>query len=278
MLKGKTPLLVAIGLALIAGAVAVTAIEAKRKEVTAGWTTIPVIVANDDISAGTELNLDLVAKREIPETFVTTSNVLFKESAINQLMGQKLMVDVKKGEPILWTQFEVAKGFERLSHVIQKKARAVTLTVSEKSSVGGWVRPNDHVDILGTFRDGQTNELITVTLLQDVVVLATGKMTGTSSAAYMTDDARRGFNNVSVMLLPEETEIVTLAQEMGTLTLSLRNPEDLDHNEERGRTTVQTLLTGERVKALQRVRLNTIQVQVISGRARDGDTMVGRGK
>ena len=121
--------------------------------------------------------------------------------------------------------------------------------------------------MLGTFRDPATNDMMTVTLLQDVIVLATGKLTG-SANMQLIDENKRGYANVSVMLTPGEAEIVTLAQEMGTLTLALRNPEDLDHNEERERTTLQTLLSGERVKQLQRARLNSIQV---IGRSRSND-------
>lgn len=271
MLKGKTPLLVAIVLGVLAGIIAYSAIKRKEQEVRQGWDLVPVIVAAQDIGAGTELTQDMIAQRPIPSQFVTPSNVKFDEHTITSLFGQKVMVDIKQGDPLLWTQFETSKGFEKLSTVVSKKARAITVTVNDKTSVGGWVRPNDHVDVIGTFRDQQTNEMITVTLLQDVIVLATGKITGTTNLNYV-DESKKSFTNVSLMVLPEEAEIVTLAQEMGTLTLSLRNPEDLDHSEDRGRTTQQTLLTGERVKALQRVRFNTVQVQVLHGRGRGDDS------
>ncbi|HOX46790.1 MAG TPA: Flp pilus assembly protein CpaB, partial [Myxococcota bacterium] len=45
-----------------------------------------------------------------------------------------------------------------------------------------------------------------------------------------------------------------------TLHLTLRNPEDIGGEEERARATIETLLTGERVKALKRQREQTIQV------------------
>ncbi|HEY0881152.1 MAG TPA: Flp pilus assembly protein CpaB, partial [Archangium sp.] len=47
---------------------------------------------------------------------------------------------------------------------------------------------------------------------------------------------------------------------LGNLTLSLRNEEDIDVLEERGRATISTLLSGERTKVLQQKRFNTIQV------------------
>jgi pilus assembly protein CpaB len=65
---------------------------------------------------------------------------------------------------------------------------------------------------------------------------------------------------VTLLVLPEEAEIVVLAQELGSLYLSLRNPEDISIFEERARTTIETLLTGERVKKLQQRRYRTIQI------------------
>jgi pilus assembly protein CpaB len=62
------------------------------------------------------------------------------------------------------------------------------------------------------------------------------------------------------MVLPEEAEILVLATQFGGLYLSLRNPEDIGGEEERGRATIDTLLTGERVRALKRKRERTFQI------------------
>jgi pilus assembly protein CpaB len=62
------------------------------------------------------------------------------------------------------------------------------------------------------------------------------------------------------MVLPEEAELLALAEQLGALTFTLRNEDDLDVLEERGRATLSTLLSGERTKVLQQKRFNTIQV------------------
>ncbi len=89
------------------------------------------------------------------------------------------------------------------------------------------MRPNDHVDIIGTFKDPQTSEQVAVTLLQNVIVLATGKITGTTNV-NLIPEGQREYNNVSLLVIPEEAEILVLAQELGALTLSLRNEDDID--------------------------------------------------
>jgi len=62
---------------------------------------------------------------------------------------------------------------DRLDHIkleVRETSSGVTIEANTTSSVGGWVRPNDHVDVIGTFRDPQTNENVAVTLLQNLVV------------------------------------------------------------------------------------------------------------
>lgn len=257
MLKGKTPLIIAIMLGLLAGIVAYSAIKRKEREVRAGWNLVPVIVAAQDVPEGTVVTYEMIAQRPIPEQFQTSS--VIKPDSANYIVGQKVLVPLQTGDPLLWSQFETSKATERLSSIIQKKGRAVTISVGEKQSVGGWVRPNDHVDLIGTFRDSQTAEQVAVTLLQNVIVLATGKITGTTNINLLTE-GQRDYRNISLLVLPEEAEILTLATELGNLTLALRNSEDIDIQEERGRATINTLLTGERTKALQQQRFKTIQI------------------
>ena len=65
---------------------------------------------------------------------------------------------------------------------------------------------------------------------------------------------------MTLLVLPEEAEILTLAQEMGTLTLLLRNPEDLDSQEKRIAVDQKAVFTGERASELQQKRYRTIQI------------------
>ncbi len=257
MLKGKTPLVVALLLGLVAGGVAYSAIKKKENDVRKGWNLVPVVVAAVDISEGTVVTMEMISQRSIPEQFVTSSVV--KPDSASYIVNQKVLVPLQAGDPLLWSQFETTKAAERLSTKVQKKARAITIDSKTVTSVGGWVRPNDHVDIIGTFKDPATGEQVAVTLLQNVIVLATGKITGTTNI-NLIPEGQRDYNNVSLLVIPEEAEILVLSQELGALTLSLRNEDDIDVLEERGRATINTLLSGERTKVLQQKRFNTIQV------------------
>jgi len=131
--------------------------------------------------------------------------------------------------------------------------------VSRKTSVGGWIRPNDHVDVIGTFRDPASNENVALTLLQNVVVLATGKLTGTTNLNLVPENQRE-YSNVTLLVLPDEAQILTLAAELGSLSLALRNEDDLEPIEERGRASAHSLLSGERAKFSQQKRQKMVQV------------------
>lgn len=251
-LKGRRALALAAALGLLAGAVGFGAIRAREREVEQGWALAEVLVAAADLGAGELLGSEHVARRRIPARFVTTS-VLRSEHAV-QAVGQRLLVPVQAGDPLLWTHFETVRGFDRLASVVQPRGRAVTIAVDDTGAVGGFVRPNDHVDVLATVRDPATQKPSTVTVLQNVVVLATGTTTGQAAAPSAED-----FSHVSLLVLPEEAELLVLARELGSLHLVLRHPDDLEIRD-RAATTPEALLAGERRKDLERIRHQTIQV------------------
>jgi pilus assembly protein CpaB len=253
----RWPLAAALAFGVLAAVLSYSAIKKREADVRKGWNLVPVVVAAVDIPEGTVVTMEMLSQRSVPEQFVTSSVV--KPDSASYVVNQKVLVAVAAGDPLLWSQFETARASERLSTKIQKRARAISVEVKGVTSVGGWVRPNDHVDIIGTFKDPQTGEQVAVTLMQNVVVLSTGKMTGTTNV-NLVPEGQRDYNNVSLLVLPEEAEMLVLSQELGALTFTLRNEDDVDVLAERGRATINTLLSGERTKALQQKRFNTIQV------------------
>ena len=251
------PLALAAGLMLTGFGVAWSALQKERADVRKGWNLVPVVVASVDMSEGTVVTLEQLSQRSVPEQFVTSSVV--KPDSSSYGVGQKIQVAVAAGDPLLWSQFEAARTAERLAAKVLRRARALAVDVKGTTAVGGWIRPNDHVDIIGSFKDPASNEQVAVTLMQIVPVLATGKITGTTNVNLLPE-AERAYGNVSLMVLPEEAELLALAEELGSLTFTLRNEDDLDVLEERGRATINTLLSGERSRVLQQKRFNTIQV------------------
>jgi len=256
--SAKNSLLLALGLALLAGLAAWSAVDAELRKVRDGWKTVKVLCAARDVAEGAELVRAMVAVREVPARFVTDSWLTAEEdgSVKNDPVGQRVLVPLKAGDPILASHFAPPREAD-LSAMVEPKGRAVTVDVQERNAVGLWVRPNDHVDVVGSFRDPQTQQLKSVTLLQNVVALATGRVN--ASTSRIPDEDRR-YTSVTLLVLPEEAEILTLAQETGTLTLLLRNPEDQGSQERRAVVDQRQLLTGERAGELQQKRYRTIQI------------------
>jgi pilus assembly protein CpaB len=152
------------------------------------------------------------------------------------VIGKRMLMPLKRNEMLTWTHVDIPeRGRLGLSSMIQHDRRAISIGVSGPNAVSGLVLPNDHVDILGTFAlpsrqaAGET-EVVTLTLLQDVTVLATGTRLG-KQLMYGGDQwssGAGGYSAVSLEVTPREAEVLVFAQQMkGQLTLSLRNRDDV---------------------------------------------------
>ena len=152
-------------------------------------------------------------------------------------VGRKLLVGHRRGEVLFWHDLEggnpTAGG---LSADIKKQMRAVSINCAGAASVSGMVKPNDHVDVIGTFdlsdptkaSGPKAKSLVTSTILQNVLVLATGKQTakmkGQEAVAYAT---------VTLEVTPREAEMLAFAEQIkGRLVLTLRNRNDMHYEKE----------------------------------------------
>jgi pilus assembly protein CpaB len=263
MTKGIIPIIIAIALAALSAVLFWGIVENAKKSARAGWELTDVVVSGGNIAPGTILTADLVTTDKIPRKFRTADMVIPKE--LDTVLGNEVVFPVQKGDPLSWHHLRGRETAEdRLSKAVTKKGRAVTVSVTERSSVAGMIRPADHVDVLGTFRDPTDNRMIAVTLLQNIIVLATGTIRPMHRGGQ--PGKANDYNSISLLVLPAEAEIIVLSQELGQLYFSLRNPEDLDIYQDRARTTITTLITGERVTKLREERYNTIQrIKIIRG-------------
>jgi pilus assembly protein CpaB len=257
-LAGRKALFIALGLGSFAGVVSYAAIRTQQQKLRNDWRTVRILCAARDVPEGAEVDRDMLAARDFPVRFVTESFLRVRDDGTvkDDPVGQRLRAPLKAGDPILASHFEGVRDTD-LSAMVNPRGRAVTIDVQERNAVGLWVKPNDHVDVIGSFRDGQTQSLRTVTLLQNVIVLATGKVNASTPPG---GDQDHRYTTVTLLVLPEEAEILTLAQETGTLTLLLRNPEDLDVQEKRAGVDQKQILTGERAGELQQKRYKTFEI------------------
>ncbi len=265
MFKGRIPLVLAAIFAVLAGLVAYLAIKRRGDEISSGWRPLKVLVASKNLQVGDVLSDDNLAIGQMPTQMVTRSVVTLEDHNKTPVFGKKLAVPMLRGDALLWSHVHTKTGEQHLAEAIQSQGRAVSIRVSSESAVHHWVEPGDRVDVLGTFRDPRSGELVSVTLLQNVIILATGRIGGQTNRRLLTE-SEQAYNTVTVHVLPEAAEMLVLAQGLGSLYLTLRNPEDTEIKDSEGKTTMTTLLTGERSKRISTTQSKMFKVEIIRGK------------
>ncbi|MEI6165880.1 MAG: Flp pilus assembly protein CpaB [bacterium] len=206
-------------------------LEKERAELISSEKRVDVIAAGRDLPAGTVLiKKDLLAK-SIPGREVTKNTVLVADQ--ERVFGKKLKYSMDKTETMMWSYVDVPfRPGSGLAPVISKGMRAISISISGAAGVSGLAQPNDRVDVMGSFtfpsrKDPEKTEWVTLTILQDVSILATGQTLGKSEVGDRNRVAA-GYSTVTVEVTPREAELLVFVENMrGHLTLSLRNPEDV---------------------------------------------------
>ena len=268
MLKGRLPLIISAVFAVLAATVAFLAINQKRAEIADGWQPVRVLVAKDNLKEGSILSRENLLYGELPARMVTES-VITKQDVQKgtPVFGLKLSMGMNRGDILLLHHIQTKTGGQRMADSIQVKGRAVSIRVSPESSVNQWVEPGDRVDVLGVFRDPQSRQMVSLTMLQNVIVLATGRIGGLTNRRLLSA-SELNYSTVTVQVVPEAVEMLVLAQDLGSLYLSLRNPDDNEIKElEDGKTTMKTLMTGERSKRISKTQSRIFKVEIIRGKS-----------
>ena len=210
----------------------------------------------------------MLAQRNYHKDFVPTDAILVAD--LTRILGMKVTVDVKKNEPILTSHFEegAAPGLapKILSNLILPGERAFTILVDEQTGVAGMLRPGDHIDIMGTFiKPGRAQKLTTLTLLQNIPILAVGSMVGQRGSSPAGSRTPRSYRSVTVSVTLEEAELLSFAQQKTRLTMVLRNAEDSETLEEVPEVNFDNIFKGEERRKIQRRRddINRSRITII---------------
>jgi pilus assembly protein CpaB len=227
-------LVVAIGTALAARSLFAGA-SAPQAEAAQQVPTGPkVLVAQRALPVGTIITADSIAFQAWPKEMVQQAYFIDGEADMNKLLGTVVRYPITAGQPV--TQGALVAPGDRgfLAAALGPGMRAITIPVSAKTGVGGFVFPGDHVDLMLTQtvqgRDGGSALKATETILRNVRVLATDHSTETEIEGGKT--VVRAFRTVTLEVTPKIAEKIAVAQTIGSLSLSLRsladNQSDLD--------------------------------------------------
>jgi len=229
-------------------------VQQRRAEIDSLYASTKVVVANADLRPGTLVSGDTVAVREVPKAFLHSDAVLADDWS--SVAGRVLSHSLRSGEPVLASHLaqDVGAGF---SSQLEPGMRALTFAVDDESSIAGMLAPGDHIDIF--FTTTTSHESVTLPLLTNIPVIATGVRTLTNTA-YV--DSRRDagqYHTVTVSVQPGDAAKITHAQDAGKITITLRQPQDAAPIQV-ARVTKGTLLNGNRIlkSATPRARVEII--------------------
>ena len=145
----KIALLLSLLLGVAAVALMFSYIQKTTEAKTKGWDMQTVLVANDNLPAGTVLSQQNTASRPYPSKYI--SGRVLTPDAAEVVFGGTLNVAAERGKPIMWTDVELpidtAVG---LAADLAANTRAVTIPITPISSFNGMLRPGMYVDVLWT--------------------------------------------------------------------------------------------------------------------------------
>jgi pilus assembly protein CpaB len=143
-----------------------------------------------------------------------------RPDAIDALAGSIIRNRMAAGEPIREENL-TPRHAGYLATVLPSGKRAMAVRVSAESTAGGFILPNDRVDVLHS--DGKSP--VSHTILSNVRVLAIDQVVDETEKKENSKANVIG-KTATLELDPSQAEILTAAQAAGTLSLSLRSAAD----------------------------------------------------
>ncbi|MCC5997082.1 MAG: Flp pilus assembly protein CpaB [Oceanicaulis sp.] len=184
--------------------------------------TMRVLVAARDIAAGERVNAGSFRWAPWPEEAVIAGYLTRARNAeaIEQLSGAVARTTMVAGEPILPGRLVQPGQAGFMAAVIEPGMRAVAVPISARSGAGGFILPNDRVDILLTLPANEN--FATRTVVENVRVLAIDQR-----HSEERDGAVVG-STATLELTPGQARSVSMAVASGTVSLALRSIADTE--------------------------------------------------
>lgn len=185
---------------------------------------VSVVVAKRDLAAGEAVSEETMALRQIPADLVPGSAVL--PERFEGYLGANLTHAMRAGEPLLANALQGADA-STFSAKVKAGIRAITVAVDEVNSLSGMLQPGDRIDLLLSVRVPGPAAMplaqeVTRPLMQDLRVLATGRQVRPGH----DERTQRSFTTITVEVSPVQAQKLVVAQRIGKLTATLRNPLD----------------------------------------------------
>lgn len=181
--------------------------------------TINVLVAATAIQPGTAMTSDLVRWQSWPKSSVDSSFIAQEGGADASAIvkGTVARAPMLEGEPLTNTKIIHGDAASFMSATLAPGMRAVSIAISTDTGAGGFILPNDRVDVLLTRQLSGQHNFGTTTILHDVRVLAMDQTFG-------QDKDRKTVlaKTATLELAPDQAAKLTRSAASGTISLTLR--------------------------------------------------------
>lgn len=216
--------------------------------------TTDILVAKTDIGLGTKVQPAAMEWQSWP---AATANPAFirkndRPDAIEKLSGSIARTPIVAGEPIRETKLIFANnagGY--MAAILPSGMRAISTPVSAETGAGGFILPNDHVDVILTHRDKAAEKAQGVEVLSSDTILSNIRVLAIDQTVEEKNGERVVVGRTATLeLAPAQAETLTLSQQLGTLSLALRSIVDF----ERGKGDKPQEVTSDRKGGVNMVR------------------------
>jgi pilus assembly protein CpaB len=191
--------------------------------------TVDILVAKSDIGLGQSVKPDDLQWQTWPAATASSSFIsrASKADAIKEITGSIARAPFIAGEPIREQKLVKADGSGFMAAILPAGYRAISTEISPETGAGGFILPNDRVDVILTKRDksggagsdAPNSEVILSNIRVLAIDQAPKEKEGASALVGRT---------VTLELKPEQAEILARSRQSGSLTLALRSIADIN--------------------------------------------------
>src|SRR6516162_1533780 len=196
--------------------------------------TVDVLVAKADIGLGQALTPNDVQWQSWPAS--TAGNTFIRRNdrpdATTQLAGSIARAPFIAGEPIREAKLVKADGSGFMAAILPTGMRAVSTEISPETGAGGFILPNDRVDVLLTRREKNPNPTVAADIVYSEILLANVRVLAIDQAPKEKEGQNSVIGKtVTLELKPEQAATLAAGRQAGTLSLALRSIADANQAE-----------------------------------------------
>jgi pilus assembly protein CpaB len=192
--------------------------------------TVDVLVAKNDIGLGQSVKPEDMQWQTWPSA--TASNFFIRRgerpNAQTEIVGEIARAPFIAGEPIREQKLVKADGSGFMAAILPSGMRAVSTEISPETGAGGFILPNDRVDVILSKHEKNSDRAGTDTINSEII-LSNIRVLAIDQAPKEKDGQNSVVGKtVTLELKPEQTETLARARQSGTLSLALRSIADVN--------------------------------------------------